>query len=171
MLFPSSHPRSLPEPSLLATLVQVNHGSQLGRLFRGTQFLPPLPVTLSLQKKNKKKEIATVTTLPNRTCSQGWPLRECRRGNTAVNHLVLKLVLYNHTRHLGYFPHSSRIRERRLFLAHAIEGFRSSCQKGMAEFRQWEHKGSRTHVGEQRAEQWGQKQGEHSPWKVTEEGA
>lgn len=88
-----------------------------------------------------------------------------------MNYLVLKLVFCNHTKHLGYFPHSSRIREGRFILAHAIERFRSSCQKGKVEFKQWEHKGSRVHVGEQGAEQLGQKQGEHSPWKVAEEGA
>ena len=88
-----------------------------------------------------------------------------------MNYLVLKLVLYNHTKHLGYFPHSSRIREGRVFLAHAIEGFRSSCQKGIAEFRQWERKGSTALAGEQGAEQSGQKQGEHPRWNMTEEGA
>lgn len=84
-----------------------------------------------------------------------------------MNYLVLKLVLCNHIKHLGYFPHSSRIREGIFILAHAIEGFHSSSQKGKAEFRQWEHKGSRVHVGEQGAEQLG----EHSPWEVAEEGA
>lgn len=88
-----------------------------------------------------------------------------------MNYLVLKLVLYNHTKHLGYFTHSSRIREGRVFLAHAIEGFRSSCQKGMAEFRQWECLGSTALAGEQGAEQSGQKQEEHPQWKVMEKGA